>query len=106
MVGDDRTEQTIGLVNTNAREGGRALPFPEIEVENRPGVYLASEAALLSAQSTAEQSRLAYESQINGVNTTVARLQAELRDAEYNLEETIVTAPTDGYVTQLFCGPA
>ena len=57
---------------------------------------------LASARATAEQARLAYQSQIGGVNTTVARLQAELRDAEYDLEETTVTAPTDGYVTQLF----
>jgi multidrug resistance efflux pump len=43
--------------------------------------------------------------QIGGVNTTVARLQAELREAEYDLEETTVTAPTDGYVTQPFLRP-
>jgi multidrug resistance efflux pump len=32
-------------------------------------------------------------------------LQAELREAEYDLEETTVTAPTDGYVTQPFLRP-
>jgi len=104
----DRSKQSFDRYetgNANAREAGRALPFPEIQVENQRGVYLASAAALLSAQASAEQSRLAYESQINGVNTTVARLQAELRDAEYDLEETVVTAPTDGYVTQLFLRP-
>jgi multidrug resistance efflux pump len=104
----DRAKQSFERYetgNANARETGRAQPFPEIQVENQRGVYLASEGALLSAQASAEQARLAYESQINGVNTTVARLQAELRDAEYDLEETVVTAPTDGYVTQLFLRP-
>lgn len=77
----------------------------EIEVENRQGLYLSAEAMLASAQATAEQARLAYQSQIDGVNTTVARLQAELRDAQYDLDETIVTAPSDGYVTQVFLRP-
>jgi multidrug resistance efflux pump len=104
----DRAKQSFERYetgNANARAAGRAQPFPEIQVENQRGVYLASEGALLSAQAAAEQARLAYQSQIDGVNTTVARLQAELRDAEYDLEETVVTAPTDGYVTQLFLRP-
>ena len=46
--------------------------------------------------------RLAYSSEIGGVNTTMARLAADLRDAEFELAETTVTAPTDGCVTQLF----
>ena len=104
----DRAKQSFDrydTANANAREAGRAPPFAEVELENQRGVYLASEAAHLSAEASAEQARLAYQSQIDGVNTTVARLQAELRDAEYDLEETVVTAPTDGYVTQLFLRP-
>jgi multidrug resistance efflux pump len=83
--------------------GGQAVA--EIEVENRRSLYLGAESMLASARATAEQARFAYESQIDGVNTTVARLQAELRNAEYDLNETVVTAPTDGYVTQLFLRP-
>ena len=45
------------------------------------------------------------EAEIDGVNPTVARFQAELRSAEFDLHETTVTAPTDGYVTQLFLRP-
>jgi multidrug resistance efflux pump len=104
----DRAKQSFDrydTANANAQEAGRAPPFAEVELENQRGVYLASEAAHLSAEASAEQARLAYQSQIDGVNTTVARLQAELRDAEYDLEETVVTAPTDGYVTQLFLRP-
>lgn len=39
------------------------------------------------------------------MNTTVARLQADLRSAELDFAETTVTAPTDGYVNQLFLRP-
>lgn len=60
---------------------------------------------LLANQAAAERARLAFASEIDGVNTTVARLQADLRNAEYDLAETSVIAPTDGYVTQLFLRP-
>jgi multidrug resistance efflux pump len=53
----------------------------------------AAKQGLAAAQAAAENARLAYESEIGGVNTTVARLQAELSDAEFNLEQTITRAP-------------
>jgi multidrug resistance efflux pump len=81
------------------------LPIAELEVENRRGVYLAAEAAVSTAQARASQARLAYESQLDGVNPTVARLRAELDNAEYELGETTVRAPTDGYVSQVFLRP-
>jgi hypothetical protein len=40
---------------------------------------------------------------IHPINTTVARLQAELQAAEFNHQETLVRAPTDGMVLQLCC---
>jgi multidrug resistance efflux pump len=61
--------------------------------------------ALAEAQSAAEKARLAYESEIGGVNTTVARLKAELSDAEYNLDQTVTRAPGPGYVTQMALRP-
>jgi multidrug resistance efflux pump len=65
----------------------------------------AGKQSLAEAQALEQRALLAYTSEIGGVNTTVARLAADLRDAEYDLEQTTVTAPTDGYVTQLFLRP-
>jgi multidrug resistance efflux pump len=65
----------------------------------------AAKQSVVASQAAAESARLAYASEIGGVNTTVARLQADLHNAEYNLSETDVVAPTDGYVTQLFLRP-
>jgi multidrug resistance efflux pump len=65
----------------------------------------AAKQALAESQSAAEKARLAYESEIGGVNTTVARLQAELSDAEYNLDQTVTRAPGPGYVTQMALRP-
>ncbi len=65
----------------------------------------AARQTLLQSQAAAERARLAFSSEIGGVNTTVASLEADLNNAEFNLSETKVVAPTDGYVTQLFLKP-
>lgn len=91
--------------NENARLGGRPMPFSVADVENRRGVYLAAEAATQAAVARAEQARAAYESQIDGVHTSVARMRAELRDAELDLEMTTVRAPGPGFVSQVGLRP-
>lgn len=58
-----------------------------------------------SARAAEERARLAFTSDIAGVNTNVARLRAELQDAEYDLDQTIVRAPTSGFVTQVSLRP-
>src|SRR4029077_8540847 len=45
--------------------------------------------------------KLAMDSEIGGVNTTVAQLQAQLDNASWELLATTVRAPADGYVTVL-----
>ncbi len=58
-----------------------------------------------AAQAEAERAALEASSAIEGVNTDVARLSAELDTAKYELEQTVVRAPTDGVVVQLFLRP-
>jgi multidrug resistance efflux pump len=65
----------------------------------------AAKQALAASEAAAEGARLAYSSEISGVNTTVARLQAELGEAQYNLDNTVVRAPGPGYVTQMVLRP-
>lgn len=92
--------------NENARKSGNAsTPFSEQDVEQRRLSFLASEASVSRSKANAEQARLAYKSEIDGVNTTVARLEAELRKAKYDLDQTKVRAPTDGYVLGLTLQP-
>jgi multidrug resistance efflux pump len=64
--------------------------------------YQGSEAAFSSAQAEADRAALEATATIEGVHTDVARLKAELATAEFNLSETVVRAPTDGIVLQLF----
>jgi multidrug resistance efflux pump len=65
----------------------------------------AAKQGLAAAAAAEDSARLAFESEINGVNTTVARLQAELAAAQYDLDRTTVIAPGPGYVTQMALRP-
>ena len=104
----DRAQQAYERVqesNDNATKLGRSGVYSELEVDNRRGIFLTAEAAVETAKAQAAQARLAYESEINGINPTVARLQAELDNAQFELDQTTVRAPGDGYVTQVFLRP-
>ena len=61
--------------------------------------------SLVGARAEEERARLAYFSNIDGINTTVARVRAELADAQYDLEQTVTRAPTAGFVTQVALRP-
>jgi multidrug resistance efflux pump len=65
----------------------------------------AARQTLNAAKAEEERARLAYTSNIGGVNTTVARLTAELGDAQFDLEQTITRAPGPGFVTQVALRP-
>ncbi|MCG9781838.1 HlyD family secretion protein [Vibrio brasiliensis] len=79
--------------------------FTEQQLDTRRQAYKAAQAAVEAAEAGVEQAELALNSEIGGENTTVARLLAELRKAEFNLEQTVVRAPTDGFATQLALRP-
>lgn len=79
--------------------------FTEQQMDTTRQAFKAAQAALEVAQSKQEQAQIALDSEVGGENTTVAQLLAELRKAEFNLEQTVVHAPTDGYVTQLALRP-
>ncbi len=61
--------------------------------------------SLAGARAEEERARLANSSNIGGVNTEVARLRAELGDAEYDLDQTVTRAASAGFVTQVALRP-
>ncbi len=60
---------------------------------------------LAAAKAEEERARLAYTSEIGGVNTTVARRRAELADAQFDLDQTTIRASGPGFVTQVSLRP-
>jgi len=64
-----------------------------------------AEAAVRADKSIETRARLAFESEIDGQNTAVVQLKAQLELARLELEWTTVRAPTNGYVMQLALRP-
>jgi len=54
-----------------------------------------------AAKANEASARIALASEIDGVNTDVARLTAQLDNAKWELDQTTVHAPSDGYVTNI-----
>lgn len=87
------------------QKGFKRGAFTAQQADTTRQAYRAAQAALEVAQAQQKEAQIAFETEIDGENTTVARIRAELAQAEFNLDETIVRAPTDGYVTQLALRP-
>jgi multidrug resistance efflux pump len=60
---------------------------------------------VLVGRAAEDRARLAFSSNVDGVNTSVARLRAELDEAQYELDHTVVRAPAAGFVTQVALRP-
>ena len=77
----------------------------KLKVEQERQSLRATEAALDQAHSNERRAKLAFESEIGGTNTKVAQLQAQLKAAQYDLDQTTVVAPADGYTTGVTLEP-
>jgi len=77
----------------------------QAQFEKAKNTLNAAEATAQSAKSEADRALLEAEAVVAGVNTDVARLQSELDTAKFNLEQSVVRAPTDGVVQQNFLRP-
>jgi multidrug resistance efflux pump len=65
----------------------------------------AAKQAFAATKAEEERARLEYTSEIGGVNTAVAKLRAELADAEFDLDQTTTRAAGPGFVTQVSLRP-
>jgi multidrug resistance efflux pump len=99
---------------------------PEEDAQKWQAQMTANEAAVKGATAEAERSRLKYQSQWEGINTTVAGATAQLKESEaaqkqaratvdglkaqletahYYLDNTLMVAPEDGHIVNLQVEP-
>jgi len=78
---------------------------PEEDAQKWAAQMAMAEATVKEGNAEAERARLQYESQIDGVNTGVATVQAELAQARFYLENTTLVAPEDGRIVNLQVRP-
>jgi len=65
----------------------------------------AAQATSNGAEAQLQRAILQYKSEIDGVNTTVANMEAQLQQARYYLDNTTMTAPEDGRIVNLQVRP-
>ena len=65
----------------------------------------AAQQTVAEAGAALDRAQQAYGATVNGEHASIVRLQNELADAKYDLEQTTVRAPTGGFVTQLALRP-
>lgn len=101
LADKDKAEREFQRYDKGFKKGA----FTEQQLDTRRQAFKGAQASYQASLAKAKQAQLAYESEINGENTLIARMKAEVAQAQFNLDETIVRAPTDGYVTQLALRP-
>lgn len=92
-------QQTLSA--TLAKQGAG----PEEDAQKWIAQVAAEQAAIKEAQAEEQRAILNYTSQIDGVNTSVATIQAELDQARFYLDNTLMVAPEDGYIMNLQARP-
>ena len=80
-------------------------PFSESDIDHARQNYLAQDAAVKSSVAEQAQIKSQLDSILNGEQSQVASLRAQLAEAKYDLEQTVVRAPSDGYATQVLIRP-
>lgn len=101
LADKDKAEREFQRYNKGFKKGA----FTEQQLDTRRQSFKAATVSYEASLAKVKQAELAYKSEIDGENTLIARVKAELAQAQFNLDETIVRAPTDGYVTQLALRP-
>jgi multidrug resistance efflux pump len=95
---EKRTLQSYQRYQKSAKTGAASA----IDLENRLQIHVQAQAKLDQATASLGQSRIEYESQ---KTDTVGQVRAELARAQFDLDSTIVRAPTDGYATHIRLEP-
>ncbi|BDH46907.1 secretion protein HlyD [Salmonella enterica subsp. enterica serovar Choleraesuis] len=86
-------------------EGHKMGAFSEQMIDTRRQAYKAAQASVESANAKVSSARNSLESVINGKNTKVASLVAQLQEAQFDLDNTKVRAPSDGFVSTVGLRP-
>ena len=83
----------------------RVNPFSESDIDNARQNYLAQDALVKASVAEQAQIQSQLDSTLNGEQSQVVSLRAQLAEAKYNLDQTTVRAPSDGYITQVLIRP-
>ncbi|MGB6222005.1 HlyD family secretion protein [Haloferula sp.] len=95
------TEYQKKLANSLAAQGAG----PMEEAQRWDAQLVVNQAQIKEAEAELARAKLNYDSQIDGVNTGVAEVEAKLAQAHYYLNNTTLVAPEDGRIVNLQVRP-
>ena len=75
------------------------------DFENRRQAYLAAQSDYEASVAEEKSAQQASDASYAGESPQIAAIRARLAQAEFNLEETVVRAPTNGFITQVALRP-
>lgn len=83
----------------------RVNPFSESDIDNARQNYLAQDALVKASVAEQAQIQSQLDSMVGGEQSQVVSLRAQLAESKYNLDQTVIRAPSNGYVTQVLIRP-
>ena len=89
----------------SARYEGAPSAFSAQQIDTQRERVVATNADLDAAKAALEQAQTQLSGEVNGDDPAVAAIKAQLEEAQFNLDNTVIRAPTDGFVTQLAVKP-
>jgi multidrug resistance efflux pump len=107
---EQATANVVGLTSQVAFNAKRLADIQKLvaddantqfQGQDRQNQYETSLAQLNVAKAAQQSAKLALDSEIGGVNTSVAQIQAQLENANWELSQTTIRAPADGDVTSV-----
>lgn len=92
-------------VRTLRRYEGAASAFSKQQIDTQRERVVATNADLDATKAALAKAETELNGEVDGDDPSVAAVKAQLEEARFNLENTIIRAPTDGFVTQLAVMP-
>ncbi|MBD3643270.1 MAG: HlyD family secretion protein [Alcanivorax sp.] len=92
-------------VRTLRRYEGALSAFSKQQVDTQRELVTAANADLQAARAALAKAETQLNGSVDGDDPAVAAIKAQLDEARFDLENTIIRAPVDGFVTQLAVRP-
>lgn len=92
-------------LRTLRRYEGAASAFSKQQIDTQRDKVAASNADLDAARAALAKAETQLTGSVDGQDPAVAAIEAQLDEARFDLENTVLRAPTDGFLTQLAVRP-
>jgi multidrug resistance efflux pump len=101
----DRVQAHVSTLEEEHRQAVAAERIAAEKLKSGSGSLEAARQAVAQAEAAEREMRLQIKAESDGVNPEVREVMAQLDRARWELDQTVVRAPSDGYVPQLTLRP-